>query len=110
MKWKKRRVSLAEQQKVAAERRRAEQEKAKAGFVKITVRNANQFDKVTLTLRDDTKELANGASIGLFADKPPGIYDLSVVGEKDDQVRATADFIEVTGGTISEKALDLPES
>ncbi len=103
----KRRASVTEQKKAQAQKKRQEQERAKTGYAKVQIKGSETFDKITVRLGENEKVLSAHECVVLFSEIPPGVHELSVVGETSGGKKTVADFVEVEGGQIIDKEMDL---
>jgi len=96
--------SLSELAKAA----KAELKAGKPGDLKLMVRNAASFEKISAVVAGRERDF-EGSSI-LLNDLPPGRYEVKISGQKGQKTLNEVEVVEITPNALSKLEMTLPEA
>lgn len=87
---------------------KTEVETRKPGSIRVTVTNAKNFERVAIRLNDNQIKELIGVTEGLIEAVPPGRYEVTAVGKKDNRECKDSKVIEVQPNAMASVEITLP--
>ena len=87
---------------------KTEVETRKPGSIRVTVTNAKDFERVAIRLNDNQIKELIGVTEGLIEAVPPGRYEITAVGKKDNKEYNESNVIEVQPNAMASVKITLP--